>query len=92
MHAWLADVIGTTAGVLTTAAFVPQVARTWRTRSAADFSPVMLGAFLTGVTLWVVYGVVVVAVPIILFNGLTLVLAGSILAMKLRFERAGART
>lgn len=79
-----ADVIGTAAGTLTTLAFVPQVIKAWRTQSVADLSVWMLLTFTTGVTLWVLYGVVTHALPLIVANGATLVLALMLLGMKLR--------
>ena len=63
--------IGSAAGTLTTVAFVPQVVRAWKTGSVEDLSLWMLLAFTTGVGLWVVYGVVTDAVPLIITNALT---------------------
>ena len=80
-----ADLIGAVAAVLTTVAFVPQVWRVWKTRSARDLSLLMYSTFTCGVALWFVYGLLLGAWPIILCNGLTLLLAGTVLAMKLRF-------
>lgn len=74
----MVDWIGFCAGALTTAAFVPQVLKTWRSRSAEDLSMGMLIAFATGVLLWIVYGLQRRAAPIVIANvvtlGLTLVL------------------
>jgi MtN3 and saliva related transmembrane protein len=83
----LADAIGLAAGVLTTLAFVPQVIRVWRSRSARDLSLSSFAIFTAGVALWLVYGLVVGALPVIVANAVTLVLAGAILVMKLRFDR-----
>ena len=80
-----ADLIGAVAGTLSTIAFVPQAWRDWKTRSARDLSLPMYLIFTSGVALWLVYGVLLGAVPIIVCNGLTLVLAGTVLAMKLKF-------
>lgn len=80
-----ADLIGAVAAVLTTVAFVPQVWRIWKTRSARDLSLPMYAIFTVGVALWFVYGLELGAWPIIACNGLTLLLAGTVLAMKLRF-------
>jgi len=80
-----ADLIGAVAGTLSTVAFVPQAWRIWKTRSARDLSLPMYLIFTSGVALWFVYGLALGAVPIIVCNGLTLVLAGTVLAMKLRF-------
>ena len=79
------DLIGMVAGTLSTVAFVPQVWRIWKTRSAHDLSLPMYLIFTTGVALWFVYGLLLGALPIILCNGLTLLLAGTVLAMKLKF-------
>ena len=79
------DLIGMVAGTLSTVAFVPQVWRVWKTRSARDLSLPMFLIFTAGVALWFVYGLLLGALPIIVCNGLTLLLAGTVLAMKLRF-------
>jgi MtN3 and saliva related transmembrane protein len=80
-----ADLIGALAGALTTIAFVPQVWRVWKTRSARDLSLPMYLIFTSGVALWFVYGLLLGVLPIIASNGVTLLLAGTVLAMKLRF-------
>ncbi len=82
-----ADLIGSAAGTLTTVAFIPQVVRAWRTKSVQDLSFWMLLAFTTGVCLWTVYGYVTDAVPLIITNGITCVLALMLLAMKIRSPR-----
>lgn len=76
--------IGALAGVLTTLAFVPQVVRTWRTRSTNDLSYGMLTMFSAGVALWMVYGLALRAPSIVWANGVTLVLSLILLALKLR--------
>ena len=81
-----AEVIGYVAAVLTTVAFVPQAWQTWRTRDAAGVSLGKYALFCTGVALWLVYGLLLGAWPIILANTVTLVLALAILVMKLRFR------
>jgi MtN3 and saliva related transmembrane protein len=77
--------LGLLAGTLTTVAFFPQLLKTWRSKSAADVSLGMLVTFCIGVFLWLVYGFLLGALPIILANVVTLVLAGLILALKLRY-------
>jgi MtN3 and saliva related transmembrane protein len=79
------DILGFVAGVLTTAAFIPQVVKVWKTRSARDISLGMYSLFVSGVVLWLVYGLALGSWPIILANIFTLVLAVAILVMKLRF-------
>jgi MtN3 and saliva related transmembrane protein len=80
-----ADLIGWLATTLTTIAFVPQVWRAWKTRSARDLSLPMYLIFTTGVVLWLAYGLLIHSWPIIIGNIVTLFLASTVLAMKLRF-------
>ncbi len=81
----LSSIIGFIAAILTTVAFVPQVRKIWRTRSARDVSLGMYSLFTLGVALWLVYGVLIHSWPIILANCITLILAGAVLVMKLKF-------
>lgn len=76
--------IGLAAAFCTTVAFLPQVMKTWRTRSTKDISLVMFLVFTTGIFLWLVYGVMLVDVPLMVANGITFVLSGTILYFKLR--------
>ena len=80
-----ADILGLLAGFLTTIAFVPQVWRIWKTRSARDVSLPTFAAFTVGVATWLAYGILHNELPIILWNAVTLVLAGAIVVMKIRF-------
>lgn len=80
-----ATAIGFFAAILTTISFLPQVVKVWQTRSAKDVSLVMYLLFSLGVSLWLIYGVLMQSWPIILSNLITLILAGVVLAMKLRF-------
>lgn len=69
---------------MTTAAFVPQVLRIWKRRSAADISGLGVTVFTIGVTLWTIYGIEVGSLPVILANAVTLALNLSILGLKIR--------
>ena len=82
----LLDWIGYLAAFCTTAAFVPQVLRVWRTRSTRDISLRMFLVLVTGLCLWLVYGFWRGEAPIIAANGATLLLAGTILFFKLRYR------
>ena len=77
--------IGFIAALLTTVAFLPQALKVWQTRSAKDVSLGMYMLFTLGVALWLIYGVLLNSWPIIVSNLVTLVLAGVVRAMKLRF-------
>jgi MtN3 and saliva related transmembrane protein len=78
------DWVGTAAATLTTIAFVPQAWLTWKTRRADGVSLGMYSIFTAGVALWLLYGVMLNAWPVIIANVVTLVLAAFILLMKLR--------
>jgi MtN3 and saliva related transmembrane protein len=82
----LSDWIGTVAACLTTASFVPQAWHTFRTRDVSGISLGMYSLFTVGVALWLVYGILLVAWPIIIANAITTSLALMILVMKLRYR------
>jgi len=79
------NIVGFIAATFTTFAFVPQVIKVWRTRSTADISLGMYSLFTLGVMLWLAYGILLDAWPIILANIVTLLLAGAVLVMKVKF-------
>ncbi len=81
----LTPALGFAAATLTTIAFVPQVIKVWRTRSAASISFGMYALFTLGVCLWLVYGILIDSWPIIIANCITLLLAGALLVMKMKF-------
>lgn len=78
--------IGYMAAFLTTVAYLPQVIRAWRTRSTHDVSLVMFVLLNVGIFLWLVYGVLIQDIPLIAANLVTLILAGSILYLKIRYR------
>lgn len=78
-------VLGLLAGTLTTIAFCPQLIKTWTTKSAKDMSFGMLATFCAGVLLWLVYGILIHSIPVIVANVVTLLLAGAILVLKIKF-------
>jgi MtN3 and saliva related transmembrane protein len=80
------QLLGLVAGTLTTAAFLPQVLKTWKTRSAKDLSLGMFSLFCLGVALWLVYGIMVKDIPVIAANLITLMLASTLLFFKLRWK------
>jgi MtN3 and saliva related transmembrane protein len=84
------DLVGYAAATCTTASWIPQVVRTWRTRSAHDLSLGMLATFSTGVLLWLLFGLALGSRPIILANAVTLAL--NLLLVALRVRLAGGRT
>lgn len=79
-------ILGLVAATLTTSAFLPQMIKTWRTKSAKDVSLQMLITFCIGVFLWLIYGIYLQALPIILANLLTLIFNLIILWLKMKYE------
>ena len=80
------EIFGFVAATLSTVAFLPQVIKTWKSRSARDVSYALLLTFSTGCLCWVIYGFQVDAKPVMIANSLTLTLNLAILAMKFTFE------
>jgi MtN3 and saliva related transmembrane protein len=80
------ELIGYLAAILTTCSFVPQAWLTFRTRNVSGISLGMYSVFASGVALWLTYGLLLSAWPIVLANSITLALAIAILAMKLRYR------
>lgn len=82
----LTETIGYLAAVLTTAAYIPQFLKVWKTRSAKDISLRMYLMMCSGVFLWLVFGIRLGSLPIILANGITFILTVAILGMKIRHK------
>ena len=80
----LNELIGYPAAILTTAAFVPQAWKSWRTRDLSGISLPMYALFTLGVALWMVYGLLIGSVPVVAANGITMVLASVVLWLKWR--------
>ncbi|NKC31311.1 SemiSWEET family sugar transporter [Falsiroseomonas selenitidurans] len=78
------EAVGLVAGAMTTAAFVPQAWKTWRTRSARDFSLALLVLLVAGNTLWLGYGVLKGSTGLVAANLVTVPLTAAILWVKLR--------
>jgi MtN3 and saliva related transmembrane protein len=80
----LTDGIGLLAGACTTLSFIPQALMVWRNGHAQGVSLGMYVIFVTGVALWLGYGWLIQAWPVVIANAITLLLAGYILSVKLR--------
>ena len=79
-------ILGLTAATLTTSAFLPQVIKTWQSKSANDFSFGMLISFSLGVFLWLIYGIAKNELPIILANFITFGLNLIIIGLKIKYS------
>ena len=78
------DIIGYIAGTLTTAAFIPQLIKSLKSKSVEGISFTMYFMFSLGVILWLCYGFFIGSFPVILANIITLLLNSLILAVQLR--------
>lgn len=79
------ELVGYCAASLTTLSFLPQAWLTFRTRDVRGISLGMYSVFTVGVALWLLYGLLMGAWPIVAANAITLALACVILGMKLRY-------
>lgn len=80
------ELIGYMAATLTTLSFVPQAMHSFRTKDVSGVSLGMYSIFTLGIALWLVYGLMIGAWPIVIANIITLALASLILFMKLRYH------
>jgi MtN3 and saliva related transmembrane protein len=81
----ITEFFGYLAATLTTISFIPQVIQVWRSKHTKDISLGMYSIFTLGIVVWLVYGLMLGSMPIIIANSITIVLAGSVLAMKLKY-------
>ncbi len=84
--AFNSEIIGLIAASLTTAAFVPQVYKTWKTKSVDELSLTMYLVFFTGIVLWVIYGIFINSLSIILANTITGLLVLLLIFFKLKYK------
>ncbi|WP_374299700.1 SemiSWEET family sugar transporter [Ferrovibrio sp.] len=92
MSAELVESTGLLAGFLTTLAYVPQVLKVWRTRTARDISLIMFLLMNIGIALWLIYGLLIGSPGLIAANLVTLGLTAAVLAAKLKFDRPFSRS
>lgn len=80
------EVIGLTAAFLTTSAYIPQAYKAWKTKSAGSVSLSMYLIMLTGVVLWLIYGIYLNSLSMILANTATIILTSIIIFFKLKYK------
>lgn len=80
------EIIGYIAAFLTTFSFIPQVVKVIKDRQTRNISLQMYLIFSLGVSLWLVYGILMGSLPIIIANGLTLIFSIIILIFKLKYK------
>lgn len=80
------QILGLAAGTITSITFVPQVIQIWKTKSAKDLSLMMLLLLITGVLMWLTYGIIVKDTAIIYTNSMVLAMSLIMLYFKFRFK------
>ena len=90
IHPNYIDLFGFLAALLTTIAFLPQLYKTWQTKSADDVSLIMLILFITGLICWIIYGLKIHSIPILVANIITLIFNFSILILKITYSKSKA--
>lgn len=85
MWQWLVEAVGTLAAILGTISWLPQAIRTVRTHDTRGLSLASTVLLLVTVTLWFVYGLAIGAGPLVAANVISMLLVGTIVAMKLRY-------
>jgi MtN3 and saliva related transmembrane protein len=85
MEPFVIKLIGFAAATCTTMAYAPQAIKVWKTRSTGDISLGMFLVMVLGLALWLIYGLLSGDAPLVAANAITIVLAGVILVMKLRY-------
>ena len=77
--------LGLVAAAMTTSAFVPQVIKTWKSRSTKDLSLGMYSVLWVGIILWLIYGFIQGDLPIIMANAITFISTSILLLLKLKY-------
>lgn len=80
------DIIGSIAAVITTLSYLPQIWQIWKTKSAADISYGMYGFLFAGISLWLIYGILIDATHMIVANTICLAFIILILGLKLKLK------
>lgn len=80
------EILGLLAATLTTASFLPQVYKTWKTKATEGLSLTMYLVFFIGIVLWLIYGIHLNSLPMILANAITAVLSLFLVVMKIKYK------
>lgn len=80
------EIIGLIAATLTTAAFIPQVYKVFKSKSTADISLTMYSVLFIGIVLWFIYGIEIKSLAIILANAVTGILVACVIILKIKYK------
>jgi MtN3 and saliva related transmembrane protein len=82
------DILGYSAGFVTTLTFLPQVIKTWKEKSARDISLMMFLIAAANEVMWVAYGALLTPANwvIIITNAVVLSMSSIMIWLKLRYQ------
>lgn len=80
------EILGLSAGTITSITFLPQIIHIWKTKSAKDLSLNMLALLIIGVSMWLTYGIFVRDIAIIYTNSMVLIMSLILVYFKFRFK------
>jgi MtN3 and saliva related transmembrane protein len=81
------EIVGYIGSVLTSVTFIPQVYKSWQSKSVGDLSIWMVLIVITSTTVWLIYGIGIGSGPVILANIIVLALSLLLLYFKLSFKK-----
>jgi MtN3 and saliva related transmembrane protein len=81
------DLVGYFGSFLTSVTFIPQVYKTWQTKSAGDLSLTMLFIVLTSCIVWLVYAFALMLWPVIIANSIIGLLSVMLIYFKFTFKK-----
>lgn len=80
------QILGLVAGTITSITFLPQVIKIWKTKSSKDLSMSMLALLILGVSMWLLYGILVLDAAIIYTNSMVLTMSLVMLFFKIKYK------
>ncbi|MGC4100125.1 SemiSWEET family sugar transporter [Ferruginibacter sp.] len=87
MNISVADYVGYAGGFVSAITFLPQVIKLAKTKSVKDLSSLTLFFLFLNVSLWLIYGILVNAMPIMLTNGIVLSMIIMMIYFKIRYNK-----
>jgi MtN3 and saliva related transmembrane protein len=81
------EIVGYFGSLLSSITFIPQVIKTWRSRSAGDLSLLMMCIVFTSTVVWLIYGIGLMLWPVILCNSIICALSLLLIFFKLTFKK-----
>jgi MtN3 and saliva related transmembrane protein len=87
METIMIEILGYISATITTIAFLPQLIKTFKTKSAKDVSMGMFVLFTTGVFLWIIYGILTNTMPVLIANAVIFCLSITQIILKIKYDK-----